>query len=146
MADHKAEQIMDAVKTALTSLTTTGSNVVRGRAFAFAESTTDALSIFMGDDVSVNELMSGTSKEDWKLTFEVVAHTKNTDPEQRLNLIKKEVVVALKADYTLGGKAIFITEKSWTKPEIFGDYDTRMGVCVGTFEALYRRSYTDPSA
>lgn len=145
MADHKAEQILDRVKTVLTGLTTTGSNVVRGRVFAFSDSTNDAISIFMGDDKPLDDLISGQSYEDWELSFDVIAHTKNTDPEQRLNLIKKEIVIAIKADYTLNSTCILLTERGWSKPELYGDYETRMGTCIGSFTALYRRAYADPS-
>lgn len=134
---------MDAVETLITGLTTTGTDVTRERTFAFADGVTDGLSLFMIDDSPIQ--VYSQDKIDSELQFQIVGHTKNANVEQQLNLIKSEVTVALKTDYTLGLNFVhFIKELGWDQPELDGEYETPAGKCTGNFLVLYRRDYTDP--
>lgn len=94
----RAEDIMDAVVTAVTGLTTTGSNVRRARVYDW--DTTPSLSVYMGQDTVINELISGLL--DWELIVVVESHVSGTSVDQTINTIRKEVHSALMSDHTLG--------------------------------------------
>ncbi len=92
----RAETIMDGVVTTLTGLTTTGNNIKRARIYPWAESELPAISVYMGQDVVVEELQSGLLN--WELNLAVESHVQeNNDIDQQLNTIRKEVHAALMA-------------------------------------------------
>lgn len=117
MADAIAEQILDALTTTVTGLTTTGSNVQRARVYPFAESVNSALTIFMGADevlqVQANDYI------DWELTVVFMAHARATgNPDQTLNQIRKEIHAAIMADHTQGGLVIDTNPVIAEEPEL----------------------------
>jgi len=144
---HRAEHILDAIKTRLTGLTTTGSNVERARVYSFPESVRDALSILMGSDVPVSEAGDGNmAYRDHELEVFVVAHVKSTSIDTRINLIKAEVTSALLSDRTLGLAYVIDTDEAgWQVPVMTDESDMRAASCQGTFKVHYRRSYNDPT-
>jgi hypothetical protein len=103
----RTEQIMDAVVTTLTGLTTTGSNVVRAQVYDSSSVELPGLAIFMGADI-VEEMISN-SFYDWVLEVVVESRVKTTSQvDELLNTIRGEVHAALFADYTLGLPTIVI--------------------------------------
>lgn len=148
MAEHRAEQIMDAIVANLTGLTTTGANIERGRVYDWEESALPALSLFMGDDVPVELEDQTYGYIDHNLQVLVDLHIKNiTGVESTLNKIKKEVTVALMADVTQGLSFVIDTEEhGFLRPDLSERADQPSLQATGTFVVKYRRSRDDPSA
>ena len=62
MVDHIRKQIRDAVKTALTGLTTTGANVFSGRVSPLKESEVPGLLIFLNGDDATEDMLAKARK------------------------------------------------------------------------------------
>lgn len=142
MATPFVEQILDSVVTALTGLTTTGTNVQRGRVYPVSPSVNAALTVFMGDDSVVSIL--GNEKIEWRLSVLINSHARATsDVDQTLNTIRKEVHAALMADYTLGLSFVTDTEPaSASEPELSGDGDQPIATQRLEYIVQYRTSRT----
>jgi hypothetical protein len=143
---HRREQIMDAVVTAVTGLTTTGTNVFRGRAYPLGEAELPGLLVYMGGE----EVVSEQTLDEMICVMEVavvpmVAVT--ADPDQALNLIAEESTVALAADYTLAlpGVVYRIEEIGADEPEIAGEGETIAAAQRLRWQITYRRNRTDPT-
>ena len=119
MPDHVAKQCLDAVDTACTGLTTTGSNVFRSRVHTVTEAQLPALLIYAQEDV-MEEEMSGMQPDGEKGLHYIISvaidaiekDASETTAENNLFTIRKEVQTALEDDLTLGGKAkdLWLTE------------------------------------
>jgi len=97
----KTEQVLDAVVSKLTSLTTTGTNITRARIYNHESSALPALVVFMGQDEPTDILSQ--SLIDWNLTIIIESTVQSTSQvDEILNTIRNEVHTALMADYTLG--------------------------------------------
>ena len=151
MALHLREQLMAAVTTNLTGLSTTGSNVTRGRVYSIDEDNLPHLSIFQGDDFPVvpdNE-QEGTYLylwQDLQVFIEVTVDASSGVLETTLNQIHKEITIALTADVTQGISECFNTiEMGATIPELSGERKKRTAIMELEFMLRYRRSRTDPS-
>lgn len=143
MADHRAEQIMVALVTALTGLVTTTTHVFRGRVYPLAEAELPGLLIY-----SVNDSSDSGSFNFVDPTLSVViegrAEELSTQIETTLNKIRKEVVVALRATPNLGLGFVFDTVEGTTTFELF-DGDVPGGLVRMEWSVQYRRSRNDPS-
>jgi len=138
---------MAAVLATLTGLTTTGSNASRNYTNPFDDSISDGLHVVMGSDNPVDNANNNFAYLDSELEIIVLTHTKNATPETQINLIKKEVILALMADRTQGLSFVWDTvELGWSQPEISGEGEKPTAMCEGRFSIKYRRSYTDASA
>ncbi|MFZ5697766.1 MAG: hypothetical protein ACOY9J_03435 [Pseudomonadota bacterium] len=150
MALHRAEQIVEAVIANITGLTTTGDNVFRSRTAELPDNRTPALVVYLGPDAPRSDGGSSSYRYiDGDLTVFVVAAVKGrTDAltETKLNLIRKEVTIALMADHTQGLSFVIDTTEGQAVPEINGDGDKPVGRLRMEFTFHYRRSRTDPSA
>lgn len=136
---HKAETILEAVVTAVSGLTTTGSSVERGRAYAVG--VVPSLSVFMGEDRVDNELAIG--HYDRMLEIFVESHVATIgNIETDLNQIRAEVFAALRADHTLGDTCIELRPEADSRPEIQGETDTPHAMQQLLFLAYYRHSTT----
>ena len=112
MPDHVAKQCLDAVVTACTGLTTTGSNVFRSRVHTMTEAQLPALLIYAQEDVMEEEFVGmqtdGNKGLHYVISISIDAVEKDaseTTAENNLFTIRKEVQNAMEADLTLGGKA-----------------------------------------
>lgn len=143
MADHKVEQIMVAVKALITGLTTTGSNVARGR--VYPHPTWPALSLFQGASSPLNDSFP---LQDSELTINIVGHSRAAEgaTDTELNQIAKEVAAAMLADTTLSGAVIRTRWSGSQEPSLSGDGDKPISSMVMSFLVHYRHSYTDHSA
>src|SRR3990172_190104 len=122
MADHRREQIIDAVKTTLTGLITTGSNVFRGRVQELPDASLPALCIYQGEDREIGQYAQAKIDRELDITVEVLVKTSTTQVDELLNLIAKEVCVALQADYTQGLNFVINSIEGDTgKPELSGE-------------------------
>lgn len=147
MADHRAEQILAAVQTSVSGLATTGSNVERGRADDIPAAKTPALRVAMGDDSIVDPWAHALLDSELDVSLYVLVHDAATNVETLLNLVRKEVNVALVADHTLGLAFVHaIVEIGARKPNLSGDLAKPAAAMELQYRVKYRRSRTDPSA
>jgi hypothetical protein len=146
MADHRAEQIIAAVATAVTGLTTTGANVERGQLWPYGSDRAAALTIAQGpvDPLDGQPMALVTAR----LEVRIIAHVKATTAtvDSTINQIAKEVYIALMADRTLG--LSFVIDTEWTgtsDTEQDSDSEGITARAAFTFAVTYRHSLTDPS-
>lgn len=147
MANHRREQIVAAVVTALTGLTTTTTHVYRGRSYPLQSTELPALLVYMGADRKQSELSQ--SFQDWLLEIKIEARVKSPTAQldTTLSQISKEVTVALAANYQQGLSFVLNTiEVDAEEPEFSTDADQPSGRQIFNWQCLYRRSRTDPSA
>ena len=145
---HRAEQIMAAVETILTGLTTTGTNVERSRIYEIPAGIDAALSIQMGAD-EIND-DGNMAFIDRLLNIEVIAHVKATSAiDTTLNLIRREVHVAMYADRRLGlGESIVIDTvvNDDGAPELSDRLEKPVALQTLNYIVRYRHSVADPGA
>lgn len=103
---HVRKSIRDNVKTALTGLTTTGSNVYQTRVYPLAEDKLPGIAIYTRtEDVEYQTITAPRLKER-TLRIAVEAYVKAlTDYDDTLDKIALEVEAALYTDLTRGGFA-----------------------------------------
>ena len=145
MADHKVEQIIDAVIPLVTGLATTGTNVTRGRVSPLKESISSALSVYQGAD--------NTDDYNWpsvysSLTVYVDIHAKDSSEQidQVLNRVRKEINIAIMAVDRLGLSFVKdVIEEGAAEPDLSGDSNKPTAVMRVAYKIEYNRSVTDPS-
>lgn len=149
MALHRAEQIMVAVLGKVANLTTTGARVSRSRTAEIEDQLVPALVVTLGPDAPSSDGGSSTfSYIDGDLTIYVEAIVKETTDaaaETKINLIRKEVTIALMADHTQGLSFVHDTVEGTATPDLVAGDKVR-GTMRMEFTIHYRRSRTDPSA
>lgn len=137
MADHLRQQIRDAAVTALTGLTTTGSNVFATRFYPQETSNLPCLLVYTLSEESAPESTgaTGTMARSLLLAIDGVARAV-ASLDETLDDIAKEVEVALMADVTLGGlaKDAFIEA---TEIEVDAIGDKPVGVIKMEFNVMY---------
>ncbi len=146
MADHKAEQILSAVITKVTGLTTTGANVFRGRVYAVPDGRLPALCVFMGTDEVIGQWSH--QHVDSLLTIHIDAKVKDSaaQVDTTLNQIRKEVAIALQADITQGLSFVQDTQEGdAAEPDLSGEADKPIASQRLEWVFRYRRNRTDPS-
>ena len=149
MADHRAEQIMDAVKTAITGLTTTGTNVVRDRTYPLGPTKKSGLSLYQGADSPASTADQSWVELDVALEFTIdiqVIIQSDTNVSQQLNLIRKEIVIALAADITQGLSFVINTIEGIAETPDIDNLTQPVAIQVYNWSVHYVRSRTDPSA
>lgn len=146
VTDHRAESIMDAVVSAVTGLTTTGTNVYRGRAYPIEVSKLPALVVWQGDDATVSEHMGDEVISLLEVNIDAIVREPSTQIDTTLNLIREEITVALMADYTLGLNYVAgIMEQSADEPDILGDGDAPHAQMRTNWGVTYLHSRTNPA-
>jgi hypothetical protein len=147
MPDHRAEQILAAVQTSVTGLTTTGQNVDRGRAEEIPVEKLPALRVAMGEDPIVDPWAQSLLDSELDVSVFGLAHDSAANVETKLLQIRKEVTIALMANQTLGLAFVHaLVELGARKPILTGDLAKPAGAMEMRFRVKYRRSRTDPSA
>lgn len=138
----RTEQILDAVVTALTDLTTTGENVKRAQVYNSSNDELPGLAVYMGTDVLITELI--TSFIDWELTIFIDARVKTRDQvDELLNTIRGEVHAALMASPTLGLDFVHDTKPVMAgEPDLRGEGDQPIAIQRFEFAITYRTSRT----
>jgi len=153
MSDARSEQIMAAIETLLTGLTTTGTKVQRGQVYPHQAADIPALGILMGADTVSAEYQTGLV--DWELNVfvesvhqvEASYTTMGSGIETKLNLIRKEVHAALLADHTLGLSFVIDIEPGNAGQPLLSDSgNIPFGSQMLSFIVHYRTSRTDISA
>jgi len=149
MADHRAQQILDAIVTTVTGLTTTGTNVDLDQVDPVGTSRLPHLSVDMGTDDKLEGSDANMSYMDSVLSVGIVARVKNsTGLSAELNQIRKEVHIAMAADYQLGLPA-FVIDTVYIGSSVVdksGELEKEAALQSFNYQVLYRHSLTDPSA
>lgn len=148
MADHRSEQIMVAYMARVMGLTTTGLNVIRDRPYPVSNATSSALSVYMGIEFPFDSDVSNISFQDNTLELITDIHCQvNSDSviSAQLNLIRKEIYIALAIDRNLGlSFAYNLRPETYDRPDIQTG-DKPIGLYRMRWLIDYRHSYTDPS-
>lgn len=145
MADHKVEQILDAIIPLVTGLTTTGANVKRGRVSPHQDSLTAALAVYQGPD-NTTEFNWPSVYSDLSVYIDIHAKDSSEQIDQVLNRIRKEINVAVMAVDRLGLSFVKdVNEEGASEPELSGDGNKPTAVMRVTYKIEYNRSVTDPS-
>lgn len=144
---HRAEQVMDAVVTAVTGLTTTGANVFRGREHGERmDGNLPALLIHLGPDTP-DEEESSFPRLYSELTVAIEAVlAAGADYEATLLKIREEVTVALRSDYTLGLSFVQNTIEGRAEQPQPADEQGRRFSYPMNWTVRYSRSWDDPGA
>lgn len=142
MADHRAENILAAVVTAVTGLTTTGARVYRGRRYELDVDLSPSLCVYMGPDSPLSdEGDSPMAYLDSELTvyIEGVAKQSTTDVATTLNQMRHEVAVALNTDFTQGLAYVHNTTEGDAVLDVAAETDKLVGRMRTEWRFLYRR-------
>ncbi|MFZ9079456.1 MAG: hypothetical protein ACO23H_13045 [Alphaproteobacteria bacterium] len=140
---HVRKQIRDAVITAVTGLTTTGSNVFRSRIYPLEQSKLPGLCVFTrSENVEFDTLtISRSVSRVLDVIIEgYVSATSNYD--DTLDQIAVEVEEALAADVTLGGLAKD-TQVTAFEADFSGDGEQPVAVGRFTVTVQYRTAEND---
>lgn len=146
---HRADAIVSAVVTALTGLTTTGTNIERGRVYDLdASQSSSAISVFMGSDEPTGEYgQRNIGFIDSDQTIIVRSHVRSvsTQIDSILSTIRREVHVALQASNRLG--LDYVTMLYWagsSDPDESGDGSKPSATQDNTWVVRYRAPLADP--
>lgn len=104
MADHAHKQIRGAVVTALTGLTTSGARVYTNRLMPMESGHLPGLRIYLDDEQVDAMTLHAPYAQDRSLALAVECCAKGDSLDDTLDLMSKEVEVALAAGLTVGGK------------------------------------------
>lgn len=143
--DHKVEQMLDAVVPLVTDLTTTGSNVKRGRVSPLSESISSALSVYQGEDNTENYNWPSVYSS---LNVYIDIHVKDSSEQidQVCNRIRKEINIAIMAVDRLALPFVTdVEEEGASEPELSDGSNKPIAVMRVTYKIKYNRSVTDPS-
>ena len=103
---HVRKQLRDAYATALTGLTTTGSNVFKGRYYSLQSAKLPALCVYTGSEAAEINVMGSSRGSDRLVSVTIEGYVKSSNVvEDTLDQIAVEVEEAIAADVTLGGIA-----------------------------------------
>ena len=142
---HARQQVRDAVVTAVTGLTTTGTRVHGGRIFPLHRARLPALFVYSIEEAVDDgaEVMGLDQVRVLQVAVEVLAEA-NADLDDSIDTICAEVETAIHADTTLGGVVMWI---EYASVEITLDEGTQkpVGAAQMTFVAQYRVDATDPT-
>lgn len=140
MADHVRKQIRDAVVTALTGLTTTGPRIHDSRIYELR--TLPALVVYATDETVEPSDLSG--KLDRELTVMIEGYAKAiASVEDTIDLIAKEIEIAMDADLTFGGLALHAILDS-TEIDLSGEGEKPLAVINMNYKILYRTAKGSP--
>ena len=141
---HVRKQIRDAVATAVTGLTTTGSNVFASRVRPISDSQLPCLLVYTTNEV-IN-LEGGTLDAPERLLSVrisgVIEATESLD--DTMDIIAAEVEVALGADITMGGLAVG-ADLLDTTMDLDGEAEKQVGTINLNYIISYRTPFGDPS-
>jgi len=140
----RAEDILEAVKTKLTGLTTTGSNVQREQSYDIEQDDLPFIIITEGEDVV--EGQSTQSYLEWVLTvdIDILAREGHSTVVTLMNTIRGEVHTALMADFTLGLSYVkYISAVRADNPTVSPDGDRPIIKQRLTYEIRYRSNWAN---
>ena len=145
MADHVAEQIVAAAKTALTGLATTGANAFDSRVYPVQHTELPAILIDQGDESELVSSMGGAQRSvEHDLDLVVIAKVEQTvSYRTAANTIRKEVEAALGSNNGLGGLCKWIHPKGFVI-ELSGEAEKPVASGTMTFSVRYYTALNAP--
>lgn len=144
---HRAESIVEAVKTKVTNLTTTAARVYRGRVYPLQSAELPGLLVYLGADKILRYLSQGQVDSLVTVHIDAVVKSITTQVDTLLNTIREEITVALQQDYRQGLAYVIDTHENGAgAPEMSGDADQPTAVMRLSWDIEYRRSRANPGA
>lgn len=141
---HMRKQLRDAVITACTGLTTTGSKVFNHRVYPLGSNKLPGLCIYTQDESSVYQSISPPRSVHRILNVVVESYVKATSGyDNTIDQIALEVEEAIVADVTLGGLAKDTKILGFTS-EVSGDGEQPACVGIMRIEVTYCVAENDP--
>lgn len=133
MADHVRTQLRDAVAAALTGLTTTAANVFASRVYPVQDDALPCLLVY----TDVDEVVERTAHAPASTTIAVDVMVRglakvNTDLDDTLDTILKEVQTALASGVTISGKTIHVVYQG-SEPTLSGEGEKPTGQIEARF-------------
>lgn len=142
---HRAESITAAVKTTVTGLTTTGSNVFRGYPYNIEAASVPSLHVRAGSDEKLRDLSQGLTLQRLQITITGAVKSITTNLETLLAQVRAEVHVALRADYTLGLAYVHDIDEGEPGEAEFQNGDQPIATQDWVWYVLYQRSLDNPN-
>jgi hypothetical protein len=140
---HVRKQVRDAIVTAVTGLTTTGSNVFRSRVFPLETTKLPAICVFTKSETVDFDTLHIPRSIMRTLDVQVEAYVSGTSNyDDTLDTIAVEVEEALAADVTLGGVAKDLQTTAF-EAEYIGDGEQTVAVGRFTVTVQYRTLEND---
>lgn len=141
---HVRKTIREYFGTQLTGLTTTGANAFESRVYPMQSAKLPAILIYTTTESSQEQAFSSKRVQNRLLSVEVQGFVRAiSNFDDTLDLIAKEVEVAILDDPTLGGLAIN-TELTSTQADYSGDGEQPVGTIRLTFDVQYRTETGQP--
>lgn len=143
MADHRADDIISAVLTAVTGLATTGANAFRGRTYELPESSLPCVCVYQGGDFPLTNTSPWTFIDsELSIVVEAIVKDSSAQAETTLNQIRYEVSEALQGDVTLGLSFVMNTTEGSATITLDGSTNEIVGRMRMEWVVLYRRLRT----
>lgn len=140
---HVRKQIRDAIVTATTGLTTTGSNVFRSRIYPLEQTKLPGLCIFTRSEAVEFDTLTMARSINRVLDVMIEAYVSATaNYDNTLDQIAVEVEEALAADVTLGGLSKDLQVTAF-EADFSGDGEQPVAIGRFTVTVQYRTSETD---
>jgi len=135
----KREQILAAIRTALTGTVQVGTRIYRSRVEPLARNESPAIVVEPVNDTAVQNTALPTL--DWSLTVRVAIIVRGNVPDQLADPIVEDAHGKIMADLTLGGYAIDVQPQSASFELL--EADQPAGVISLDYLIRYRTSVTD---
>jgi len=135
----KREQVLTAIRTALTGTTGVGTRIYRSRVEPLARQESPAIVVEPVSDTAAQNTSLPTL--DWSLTVRVAVIVRGNVPDQMADPIVSDMHSKLMADLTLGGYAIDIQPQSVSFEMV--EADQPAGAIACDYLVRYRTSVTD---
>jgi hypothetical protein len=138
----KREQVLTAIRTALTGTTGVGTRIYRSRVEPLARQESPAIVVEPVSDTAAQNTSLPTL--DWSLTVRVAVIVRGDIPDQLADPIVADAHSKIMADLTLGGYAIDVQPQSVSFDLM--EADQPAGVIMMDYLVRYRTSVTDLSS
>lgn len=135
----KREQVLTAIRTALTGTTGVGTRIYRSRVEPLARQESPAIVVEPVSDTA--EQNTSLPTLDWSLTVRIAVIVRGMVPDQLADPIVADVHSKIMADLTLGGYAIDVQPQSVSFD--FVEADQPGGVIAMDYLVRYRTSVTN---
>ena len=140
---HLRQSIRERVATDVTGLTTTGSNVFQTRLYPVESASLPCLLVYTTSEESEVTEMASPRPMSRSLNVVVQGVVSSTQPDDTLDLISKEVEVALAGDVTINSLASN-SYLSSTEIEINADGSKPVGIVMLNYVVEYRNLDNNP--
>lgn len=142
---HLRQSIRERVATDVTGLTTTGSNVFQTRLYPVESASLPCLLVYTTSEESEVDEMASPRPMTRSLNVVVQGIVSSTQPDDTLDLISKEVEVALAGDVTINSLASN-SYLSSTEIEINADGSKPVGIVMLNYVVEYRNLDNNPES